>query len=178
MEPATRQRIDRLQRRKNEFLATLSPWTPEQRAFQAAPGSWCANEVLDHVVKTESEIFAELQRCLPLRVRPPFSNAVRSAVVIAVMSSPVRVSVPKSATAVLPSSSCDPAALLTSWHQLRQQMLAWASSLPTNSNTFGAFRHPVCGWMSLSQAFTFLGAHIRHHGYQLARIRRAQGWPA
>lgn len=177
MESATKQHLEHLRQKKDDFLATLATWTPDQRSFRAGPAFWCANQVLDHVVKTESGVFSEFRRCLPLRVRPPFNESIRGTVVNCVMNSPLRVSVPKTATSVLPESACDPAAIVASWNQLRVEMQAWADSLPSRSHAFGAFRHPVSGWMSLSQALAFLCAHIRHHCFQLSRIRNAPGWP-
>ena len=50
-----------LRRQKHAFLSELQGWIPAQTSFRCAPGSWCALEVLDHVVKAERGILADIQ---------------------------------------------------------------------------------------------------------------------
>jgi hypothetical protein len=161
----------------DKFLREISNWTPKQLCFRCTPTSWCALEALDHVIKTESGIFDEMQKHLPQRLRPPCSDGFRCSVVNEVMRSPFKVRVPlEVASIVLPEMTREQADLIAVWKTVREQMRAWLGERGPELSSFRAFIHPVGGWMRLSQAFGFLASHVHHHGYQLRRIRKNSGW--
>lgn len=161
-----------------KFLREISSFSPNQLQFRYAPGSWCALEVLDHVIKTESSIFDEMREHLPRRFTPPRGDPFRCSVVNAVMRSPFRVRVPPHvASLIQPEMRIGLDELVAGWLRLREDMRAWLGEPAPGMARFSAFKHPVGGWMRLSQAFTFLAAHVHHHRYQLKRIRKSAAWP-
>jgi hypothetical protein len=163
----------------DRFLREISNWTPSQLRFRGSPTSWCALEVLDHVIKVESSIFVEMQKHLPQRLRPPRGDAFRCSIVNVVISSPLKVRVPPGvASIVLPEMRCDQTQLNAAWKTAREEMRTWLGERGPELANFRAFIHPVGGWMCLSQAFNFLACHVRHHEYQLKRIRKNPGWAA
>jgi len=95
-----------LQRQKLAFLSELKGWHPAQTSFRSAPGSWCALEVLDHVVKAERGILADIQWNLVRANHVPLSDRIGSNLLIWFMRTPLRVRVPG------PLSQCCPALIL------------------------------------------------------------------
>ena len=153
-----------LQRQKNAFLATLDSWPPDQLCIRPAPAIWSALDVLDHLAKTQCEAFARMRENLNQPVRLPFRDRPRTS---------LRVRVPASVAAtVLPESSADFVAVRCNWNSSQSQLKEWLSRLEKDPRSLAGFRHPVSGWMSVTQGLRFLAAHVRHHRYQLARLKR------
>ena len=166
-----------LQRQKSAFLNDLATWGPAQLRLCCKPGSWSALQVLDHVIRTERGILAEMQQNVRQCDRVPLVQRVTSDLLILLMRSPARVKVPGLVSRViLPGSEVDLPVLTAAWNESQTQLEQWVDELRGNQTRFAGFRHPVSGWMSVLQAIQFLTAHVRHHRYQLGRIRRNAGW--
>ncbi len=167
-----------LQMHKDSFLNDLAAWNPAQLGLCCKTGSWSALQVLDHVVRTERGILAEMQQNVPQCDRVPLVHRVKSDLLILLMRSPARVRVPSLvAPVILPGYEPDLLKLTGAWNDTQTQFGLWVGELRENQTAYAGFRHPVSGWMSVSQAVMFLAAHVRHHRYQLGRIRRNAGWP-
>lgn len=167
-----------LQMQKDSFLHDLGSWNPAQLGFSCKPGSWSALQVLDHVVRTERGILAEMQQNVRQCDRVPFVHRVKSDLLILLMRSAARVKVPSLvAPVILPGYEPDLSELTAAWNDTQTQLGQWVGELRENQSACAGFRHPVSGWMSVLQAILFLAAHVRHHRYQLERIRRNADWP-
>jgi hypothetical protein len=167
-----------LQTQKDSFLNDLTSWNPAQLGFGCKPGSWSALQVLDHVVRTERGILAEMQQNVRRCDRMPFADRVKGDLLILLMRSPARVRVPGLvAPVILPGYEPDLSELTAAWNDTQTQLGQWIGELHENETAYAGFRHPVSGWMSVLQAVMFLAAHVRHHRYQLGRIRWNAGWP-
>lgn len=166
-----------LEKRKAAFLLDLKTWTPRQLAFRPPRGGWSALEVLDHVVKTERGITEEMEKNLPDRRRVPALDAVRSRLLIALMNSRLRFKVPIEVSArVWPEPVADLDIMLLSWADSQHRVRAWIDRLGNDQISYAVFRHPASGWMRPLEAIGFMGAHARHHAFQLYRISRQPGW--
>jgi len=166
-----------LQPQKEFFLSELSPWNSGQLRFSCKPGSWSALQVLDHVVRTERGILAEMQKNVQRCEGVPFVQRFRGDLLIQLMRSPARVQVPRSvARFILPGDALDLAELAAAWNDSQAKLGQWVAEVREDQTAYAGFRHPVSGWMSVLQGVLFLAAHVRHHRYQLGRIRRSAGW--
>jgi len=172
MTPDLRQRFERIERQKQTVLSNIAGWPAEQIRFRPKPAAWSALDVLDHIVKTEQATFAIARKQLPNRTPVSFSDRMRGMVVIAVMQSPVRVKVPAAATMVLPANT-DLPEISSRWAAVRLEIFDLLQSLQPENSRCGLFRHPVSGWMDVSQTLAFTSAHLRHHVYQLDRLKSA-----
>lgn len=166
-----------LEKRKAAFLLDLKTWTPRHLAFHPPRGGWSALEVLDHVVKTERGITEEMEKNLPDARRVSALDAVRSRLLIALMNSRLRVKVPIEVSArVWPERVADLNIMLSSWADSQRRVRTWIDGLGDDQTSFAVFRHPASGWMRPLEAIGFMGAHARHHAFQLRRISRQPGW--
>ena len=166
-------RWNQLDRGKAAFLSFVSSWDEARLRCRPDPASWSALEVLDHVIKVESAFFSEMRKNAGLGDRPGFADRIRGHVVITVMNLPVRVRVPAQAAMVHPNQLCELGELLVEWDTLRAELRAWTEQQTLSHPERGIVRHPVSGWLTLSQSLAFLAAHLRHHRYQLQRIKRS-----
>jgi hypothetical protein len=58
------------------------------------------------------------------------------------------------------------------WADVRERLTDFLESLSSTDGKQGVFRHPFGGWTTANGALVFLRAHMHHHRYQLARLRR------
>ncbi len=165
--------FERLESQKAAFLAETSLWSAERLHFRPAHSSWSALDVIDHLVKVEQALVRAVRSSLPHGHPQQVKERVGALLVFLVMRSPIRIKVPASAGSVLPEITADPILIVRQWDDLRIEMEDLVKGLLPAQLRCGLFRHPVSGWMTMSQALAFLSAHLRHHGYQLTRLERA-----
>ena len=163
----------KLERQKAEMLGETAAWSAAGLRFRPEPGSWSALEVLDHVVKVEINVMDAARHNLPEGHPIGFKDRLGGLMVNAVMRSPKRVKVPASARMVLPEITADPALVIRRWDESRQAMAKCLDSVAPNQLVPGVFRHPIGGWMTLPRTLAFLSAHLRHHAYQIKRLKQA-----
>lgn len=170
MSPALNGKFERLQCQKLAVLSQMKGLTPEQLNLRPEPSGWSVLEVLDHVTKVESALLDNVRINLAQSASVTLKERAGAWLVVAVMLSPIRIKVPASATAVLPELT-SLAAIASNWDQIRSSMHQLLTSLQPEDFRRGLFRHPVCGWMTIAGALTFLSAHLHHHRYQINRLK-------
>ncbi len=165
--------FERLQSDKQRMLVRLAAWSPERLRFRSGDQSWSALDVLDHLVRVEEAVVASARKNSRRRHPVPWSDRLRSRMVVALMRSPLRVKVPQTVGHVIPRNAEELEMVSRRWLATREEMLEVISALRPEQARFGLLNHPVGGWMDTRTALQFLSAHIRHHGYQLDRISKS-----
>ena len=166
-------KLENLEREKRKVLEDLAAWPKNQLEYRAAGGSWSALEVIDHLIRVERCTLDDIVTNLRARTPVPLGDRMRGLLVIAVMQSQMKVKVPRGVEQVIPQAATDLAALSAEWNEVRKKLRELAKSVPGADCTCGVLRHPVGGWMTLPRTLAFLAAHIRHHRYQIERIRES-----
>lgn len=160
-----------LEKRKQEMTGLLEGWSPARLEFRPNPDSWSALEVVDHIIRTESNIMSRAR----IGLQSPHSIGLRDRagylLLDRIFRSQRRVKVPSSVATVLPGPDLDLRTLLPHWDVVRQELGELVTAVDSRLLDQGIFRHPVSGWMSLPQVISFFSVHIVHHGYQLERLR-------
>ena len=163
----------RLTLAQHKFLARLESWPAAKLQARENGQGWCALQVADHLIRTESSILDLILVPVEAAPRSPSAgNRFTTLMVLLTLSSTRRVRVPKQATGVLPGHNQTLDGIHLAWEQEQNRYLEWCQSLrPTCANR-PVFRHPIGGWMSPATTLRFLSIHIRHHLFQLDRIER------
>jgi hypothetical protein len=165
--------MEKLERQKSAVLSGPSTWPVERLQFRTDAAAWSTLDVFDHLLKTEASLVRTAQSNLSKNRKVGIKEKIGGWMVSAMMRTPLRVKVPPTATAVLPGRAPDLSVIAPRWEKVRVEMADLVSRLTPEQLPAGLFRHPVSGWMTMPQALQFLSAHLRHHEYQLDRIRRA-----
>lgn len=173
MTPALWKRFENLNRQKQSVLSCVAGLSATQLRFRSEPASWSVLDVLDHLVKVEKALLEAVRAQLPNGTPMTFRDRVGAFLITCVMLLPTRVKVPASASMVLPEKTADLDEIAATWSEVREQMANLLVSLHPDQLRPGLFRHPVSGWMTMPDALTFLSAHLRHHQYQLSRLKSA-----
>jgi len=101
------------------------------------------------------------------------SDRFRSAMVLAMMVSPLRLRVPHAVNQLNPSKiEPDLLSLRDSWRDDRGVLAEFLAGLSVGDRKLGIFRHPAGGWTTAGGALLFLRLHLWHHSYQFRRLRK------
>lgn len=158
---------------KANFISLIESWPSEKLTYRPSSAEWCALEVLDHIVNTETAIMSAAQAGLGKPHRIGFTDRLRTAFLQKVFASDRKVKVPSRASQVLPGPDLELKVILGRWAQSRAQADSFVAITNAKLQNQGIFKHPVGGWMGIQQILDFFSVHLVHHRYQLERISRS-----
>ena len=173
MDAALRRSFEHLQRQKVDLLTDLSAWPEAAQRFRLSAGSWSGLQILDHLIKVEEGLLNDVKANLPGGYRIGIKDLLGSVLVISIMNSPMRVSVPPSQSSMMPDGDCDLFLLTYRWSATREQLGELLEKLMPEQFHVGLFRHPIFGWMTMARSLALLRAHLHHHLRQFSRLKRA-----
>lgn len=168
IQPLSRAFIN-LESQKSLLLGKLADMPDTALQRKPTTAEWSALEIADHLARTETGIVAAVIEFLPQRVLVPASDRIRGRMIEWLFRTPAKVKVPPTVSAVLPGKGISLEAVAARWSETRSLLRETLESVAPETCRFGAFRHPVAGWMDLSQTLRFFSVHIIHHQYQLRR---------
>ena len=169
-----RHSLSRLERRTRRLLDELRTWTPEQLRFRPSPASWSALELIEHLMLAERAVSEMMRSNISEEREVRMRDRFRSALVLGMMSLPLRLRVPDTVKQIVPSKmQPDLPSLRESWSGDRCDLAALLGRLSTADRKSGVFRHPVGGWTTARGALVFLQLHLWHHTYQFRRLRKS-----
>ena len=132
-----------------------------------APGAWSLAQLAEHLFRIDRGL--DLSTADPSELAPSGLSRLRSRagrrMLESVLSLPIRIPAPRSATPVMPSDSPRWADVRGAWDELRAEWQGLAETDPARV----AYRHPIAGPLRLDDALAFLLAHHRHHDAQVRR---------
>lgn len=163
--------IERLERQKTKVLSDAIQFSEQRLRYRPNASTWSALDILDHVVKVENASFDVVRRNLPHGHPIGLKDRVGAFMVTTVMKTTIRVKVPAGANMVLPAEVADLSEISSRWNKTRDAMRALTEELADAQFRVGLFRHPVAGWMNISQTLGFLSAHLQHHVFQIHRLK-------
>ena len=165
--------LAKLEKQKADLLLEIGTWPLAKVRYQPSPREWSALQILDHLLKTEVAIREAARKGLVQPHRIGLTDRLRTRFLHSVFQSDRRVKVPSSASQVLPGSDPDLQTMIEQWQKSRGALQHLAQNVTEEQQTKGIFRHPVGGWMGLSEILDFFSVHLTHHSYQLARLKEA-----
>jgi hypothetical protein len=163
------ERLRGLEEQKMAMLRGVSAWPVELLGTPPGNGRWSALQVLDHVVRVEMGISAEVVRGLGDPQRIGIRDRAGFIFVEQVLRSRRKVKVPAAVPKVLPGEGLELQEITVRWDRTRVELARLACV--ADGCHGGVFKHPVSGWMSFEQVLRFCSVHMAHHEFQLERIR-------
>jgi hypothetical protein len=155
------------------MLEKIGSWPPTRQTFRESPSSWSAIGVLDHLAKVDRGVLGNLRHHLPGSGSVKFRHKLNGLLVLSTLVLPTRVEMPPGAGPIEPDVNAELRVVNAQWKEVRAEMSQFLESLSPEQFRYGLFRHPLSGYMNVARTMQFLYAHMLHHQYQLARIRRA-----
>ena len=172
MIPRMLRQFTKLEAAKIAVLADLQQWPEGSLGQHPESGGWSALEVIEHVMLTERSILGAMRKNIVSPRHIQMKDWLRNGMVMCVMLLPARVKIPAGARQVTPTGqTADLINMTIGWDAVRRDLAEFLESVRESNLSGGVVRHPVGGWTTIEGALWFVRAHLRHHRYQLSRIR-------
>lgn len=159
-----------METQRTELLGRLAKWTPQRIAYRPTPDSWCAIEVLDHIVRAESGTIADLKSGLqhPHPIGPGERPGI--ALLDRALRSDKKFPIPAGSEKIFPDASTTFPDVLQRWDKARKELDEMLRRLTPAVACCAVFHHPFAGWMTFAEVLHHFHAHLYHHTHQLARL--------
>lgn len=176
MLPKLQQKFNELKYERNIFWQIIAAATPEQQLYKPESKSWCMREVAQHVLASETGVlkFISLKPSLPSTFLGNIKNTLNTTLLLVFLKSPIKFKLPEKkglAAAILPLEIMPYNELLDKWLAVIVDWEQYLNTVKPEQLSNIVFKHPVSGKMNLYQTLNFLIAHVKHHIFQLNRIK-------
>ncbi len=167
--------VDSLDVVRGAFLASLDALPPAARVVRPADGAWSADDVAEHLMRTERGLVGGLERQIAAGdarrdVGTPSTDALTMLLDRLTDDESLRYPMPEAAAPFIAPTGLDPADVRAEWHDLAARWRRLVETLPADIDGVGLVRHPLIGAVTAAGAARFVAAHIAHHERQLGRI--------
>ena len=165
---------ERMGKAKDRLLGRVGRFSAEARDARPPGGGWGVLEVVEHIVLVEAGVASALAKA-PSPERPRVLGGGGRApfwAVRLILLGGIRYRVP--VEAVRPRGELGWDALLQEWGATRERLGGWLEGAPPEVITAPRFKHPICGWLDVPHALTFLADHLVHHLAQIRRLQRGR----
>lgn len=172
MRTALLKQLDALDVELESLFDELEPYSYEQLNQQPAPDSWCATQILQHLLL--SEMYSRQYCQKKLSFSPQLADAglldrVRTMLVSSYFSLPLKWEAPKAInTDALPRES-QLADIRKNYREQRVQLREFLTTVDEQYLGKAVYKHPFAGRLSLAGMLRFFKAHFIHHRKQIKR---------
>ena len=179
MHPRFQKEWNRLETLRHRYEETLKEASPAQQQFTPESGGWNMLQLVRHLISTEEISTAYLlkKNYTNARREKGLGTRFRSMFLRLMLRLPLKFKAPPIA-ALQPANEQEVEQLLADWKTSREKLKGYLDNFPADKLNYEIYRHPRSGWISMEQALQFFGDHLQHHQQQLARLRKAPGFPA
>lgn len=176
MHPDLKEKFVMLENNKAYYLKILDQYVPDQLVFSEGEGKWSILQLIDHLIKVESQTlqfmvnfdFSRKDEKLGLK------TSFNAFLLQLALKSPIKFKVP--ANVLLPQQKSK-TSLLHEWKVLRGNFEDYLESFPTKKRDNFIFFHPRSGKLNIIQTLKFLNEHLAHHRAQIKRISKSKNFP-
>ncbi|MFM1931872.1 MAG: hypothetical protein RL226_1175 [Bacteroidota bacterium] len=163
----------RMEEEKDAILESVRALTKEERAFHP-PSGWNALQILEHILISEKGTLGYMKKKTQLKAEEmevvDDQSREATAQLVAALHSENRWSAPSVLPEPTGAHSLD--ALSEEWTLLRDDFRVFLHELPAEYDQRKVFNHPFSGRIGLLDTLDFLAGHIKHHAFQLDRLKQ------
>lgn len=176
MHPDLKEKFVLLEKNKAYYFKILDQYSPDQLIFSEGEGKWSILQLIDHLIKVESQTlqfmlnFDFSRKDEKLGLKASF-NAL---LLRLALKSSIKFKVP--AKVLLPQQK-EKTFLVDEWDALRVKFENYLESFPTTKMDNFIFIHPSSGKLNIIQTLKFLKEHLAHHRAQIKRISKSKNFP-
>lgn len=177
MDPKLLQIFIRLEEDRNTLFTKLDTLNENQLTFKPGENKWSITEIVHHLVLSEQGAYRymckkNLAESLP---QLGWTAAFRSVTLNFGMKLPLKYKAPRRGN-IQPTGDVSYQQLKQEWQEVRENLRQFVEAFPAERMQVAIFRHPFTGYLTITQAFRFFEAHLKHHLKQIERIQAAGGF--
>lgn len=172
--------LDLLDRDRAAFLAAYDALAPEQRRWRLDGASWSADDVAEHLVRSEAGSLRIVGKQAAAGKASRDLGAPDDGKLARLeerLRSDGRWTMPEAVAEHIAPAGTDGAASRAQIAEMGEAWHAVAETFPEALEAVALLSHPVGGPLTAAGAVRFVAAHIEHHTRQIGRIRADEGFP-
>jgi hypothetical protein len=159
-------RLRSIEAKRARLIDLLSGIEPARLAAHPRPGKWSIQEILEHLVLAEVDVFGDPARLGQQTPRPRRTkDRILYLVVMFILRFNISVSVPS--PAMSPKGGLSLTDVRVQWEANHDRLRAWIASSDRSLLDRPLFRHPVAGPMTTAQSLRMLEVHLDRHVRQI-----------
>jgi len=149
----------------------VESWGPELLHAHPRPGKWSIQEIVEHLVLAEEDVFLDLDDLERLEDRPRRpKNRLLYFLVMFILRYGIPVEAPS--RAMLPTGDSSLSELRHRWEWNHARLGAYLAGLSAAGARRAVFRHPVTGPLTVRQAIRMVEVHLDRHIRQIRTLER------
>lgn len=154
--------VESLDEARKNVLAQLEDLTGDQRVTSPGSSQWSPIGILEHLIRAERSIFANMpapDQCI--HTPPTLMNRFNRLGIICILK--YRVPIPVPAEEMNPQGTTTLDALAEKWGDHMAWLRQFVNGTPPDSINRACFNHPVAGPLTLAQALEMALLHVGYH---------------
>ena len=163
-------KFHKLESSRIDLVSLLEIQSKQALTFKVDEKTWSPLQVCFHDIKSEQLTLLSLNKNLQQKdnlKRSSFAGIIRDASLNFALKSKIKFKAPP-LVANMPEEY-DFAELMKKWGTIRSSLKEYLDNFPEQYSDRAIFKHPIVGWMNLSQTLNFLQSHFDHHKLQIEK---------
>lgn len=162
-----------LEASRKQLLAAVQTYPKNITTHKPSPAEWSMAQVVIHLAITEAQILGYVQKRLLKGglQNSNFRSWLRYVMIVTALRFRKKIKAPQQVKGPPEQITLEEA--MQTWEQGRQQWQQFLLRYPADVLGKNIFKHPLAGYLNLSQTLDFMNEHVRHHISQIHRIGKA-----
>jgi hypothetical protein len=164
-------KFDNLEKSRNDLITYLQGVDKNSLSFKINQNKWSTIQICLHVIKAEQLTTLSLNKNLQLKnnlKKSGFTSLIMDALLSFALKSKIKFKAP-AIVAKMPDNY-DFDELMKKWNTIRASLKNYVDNFPEDCLRKVIYRHPIAGWLNLSQTLNFLQNHFDHHKPQIIKL--------
>ena len=164
-------KFDNLEKSRKDLTTYLQGADKNGLTFKVNENKWSTIQICFHLIKSEQLTTLSLNKNLQLRENLKKSGLI-SLIMDASLSLVLKSKIKFKAPAIIAKmpDNYDFDELMKKWNTIRASLKNYVDNFPEDCLRKVIYRHPIAGWLNLSQTLNFLQNHFDHHKPQIIKL--------
>ena len=164
-------KFDNLEKSRNDLITYLQGVDKNSLSFKINQNKWSTIQICLHVIKAEQLTTLSLNKNLQLKnnlKKSGFTSLIMDALLSFALKSKIKFKAP-AIVAKMPDNY-DFDELIKKWNTTRVSLKNYVDNFPEDYLRKVIYKHPIAGWLNLTQTLNFLQNHFDHHKPQIIKL--------
>ncbi len=162
------ERMEQIERDRNDLLEKLAAFDDEYLNKKPQPGKWSVLQILNHLIKSEKLSVIYIKRKVSGNSIPEqstFKSKINAFILHFGLRLPIKLKAPDNVSDLPDYDTFEN--VTQNWNKVRELLLSIIIDLPDDMLNKDIFKHPTTGKMNIKGAIDFFDSHFKHHRKQI-----------
>ncbi len=171
MKTSVLEKVERIEKERNDLLEKLSAFDDEYLNMKPRPGKWSVLQILNHLIKSEKLSVIYIKRKISGQSeikQSSIKSKINAFILRTGLRLPIKLKAPDNVSDVPDYDTLEN--VKQNWDKVRRLFLSVIIDMPDGMLDKDVFKHPVTGKMNIKGAVDFFDSHFKHHLKQVYSI--------